>query len=139
MGKREGELAYGGETDDSKGYHVHATIFKDMNPEGRIMQEEIFGPIVGFAKAKDFDELLDIANNTDYALTGAVISNNRAHLNRARHEFEVGNLYFNRGCTGSIVGYQPFGGFKMSGTDAKAGGPDYLLNFLAPKTVTEAW
>ncbi|TFJ94202.1 L-glutamate gamma-semialdehyde dehydrogenase [Lentibacillus salicampi] len=139
IGKKEGELVYGGTTDDSKGYHVHATIFKDMDPEGRIMQEEIFGPVVGFAKAKDFDELLDIANNTDYALTGAVISKNRAHLNRARHEFEVGNLYFNRGCTGSIVGYQPFGGFKMSGTDAKAGGPDYLLNFLAPKTVTEAW
>ncbi|HLR03521.1 MAG TPA: L-glutamate gamma-semialdehyde dehydrogenase [Virgibacillus sp.] len=139
IGKKEGTLVYGGETDDSKGYHVHPTIIKDLDPEGTIMQEEIFGPVVGFSKAKDFDELLDIANNTDYALTGAIISNNRAHLNRARHEFDVGNLYFNRGCTGSIVGYQPFGGFKMSGTDAKAGGPDYLLNFLAPKTVTETW
>ncbi|RYG73689.1 L-glutamate gamma-semialdehyde dehydrogenase [Lentibacillus lipolyticus] len=139
VGKQEGELVFGGETDDSKGYFVYPTIFKDLDPEARIMQEEIFGPVVGFAKAKDFDELLDIANNTEYALTGAVISNNRAHLNRARHEFEVGNLYFNRGCTGSIVGYQPFGGFKMSGTDAKAGGPDYLLNFLAPKTISESW
>jgi len=139
IGKKEGTLAYGGKTDDSKGYHIYPTIFKDMDPEGTIMQEEIFGPVVGFSKAKDFDEMLDIANNTDYALTGAVISKNRAHLNRARHEFEVGNLYFNRGCTGSIVGYQPFGGYKMSGTDAKAGGPDYLLNFLAPKTISETW
>ncbi|GAB4073047.1 L-glutamate gamma-semialdehyde dehydrogenase [Barrientosiimonas marina] len=139
IGKQEGELVFGGETDDSKGYHVYPTIFKDLDPQSRIMQEEIFGPVVGFTRAKDFDELMDIANNTDYALTGAVISKNRAHLNRARYEFEVGNLYFNRGCTGSIVGYQPFGGYKMSGTNAKAGGPDYLLNFLNPKTVTETW
>ncbi len=139
LGKQDGELAFGGETDDSKGYFIYPTIIKDLDPESRIMQEEIFGPVVGFSKAKDFDELLDIANNTEYALTGAVISNNRAHLNRARYEFEVGNLYFNRGCTGSIVGYQPFGGYKMSGTDAKAGGPDYLLNFLAPKTISESW
>ena len=83
------------------------------------MQEEIFGPVVAFSKAKDFDELLEIANNTEYGLTGAVISNNRRHLERARHEFHVGNLYFNRTCTGAIVGYQPFGGFNMSGTDSK--------------------
>ncbi|WP_078594000.1 L-glutamate gamma-semialdehyde dehydrogenase [Evansella clarkii] len=137
IGKKEGELAYGGETDDSKGFFVHPTIFKDVDPEGRIMQEEIFGPVVAFTKAKDFDELLDIANNTEYGLTGAVISNNRAHLNRARHEFHVGNLYFNRGCTAAIVGYHPFGGFKMSGTDSKAGGPDYLVNFLNAKSVSE--
>lgn len=91
IGKKEGELVYGGEINDSTGYFVHPTIFKDMDPEGRIMQEEIFGSVVGFAKAKNFDELLDIANNADYALTGAVISNKRAHLNRARYEFEVGN------------------------------------------------
>lgn len=139
LGKQEGELAYGGETDDTSGYFVHPTIFKDMDPKGRIMQEEIFGPVVGFAKANDFDELLEIANNTEYGLTGAVISDNRANLNRARHEFQVGNLYFNRGCTAAIVGYQPFGGFKMSGTDSKAGGPDYLQHFLNAKTVTEAF
>src|SRR5699024_4391107 len=121
IGKQEGELVYGGQTDDSQGYFVHPTIFKDLDPEARIMQEEIFGPVVGFAKANDFDELLDIANNTEYGLTGAVISNNREHLNRARYDFHVGNLYFNRGRTAAIVGYQPFGGFKMSGTDSKAG------------------
>ncbi len=137
LGKKEGRLVFGGETDDSEGYFVYPTIFADLNPKATIMQEEIFGPVVGFAKAKDFDELLEIANNTDYGLTGAVISNNRKHLNRARYEFHVGNLYFNRGCTASIVGYHPFGGFKMSGTDAKAGGPDYLLNFLEAKTVSE--
>ncbi|WP_198434086.1 aldehyde dehydrogenase family protein, partial [Virgibacillus salexigens] len=93
--KTEGELAYGGEMDDSNGYFVYPTIFKDVDPNAQIMQEEIFGPIVGFAKAKDFDELLDIANNTEYALTGAVIYNNRKHLDRARYEFQVGNLYFN--------------------------------------------
>ncbi|MYL40600.1 L-glutamate gamma-semialdehyde dehydrogenase [Virgibacillus salexigens] len=137
IGKTEGELAYGGEMDDSNGYFVYPTIFKDVDPNAQIMQEEIFGPIVGFAKAKDFDELLDIANNTEYALTGAVISNNRKHLDRARYEFQVGNLYFNRGCTAAIVGYQPFGGFKMSGTNGKAGGPDYLPQFLHAKTVSE--
>ncbi|UJL47686.1 L-glutamate gamma-semialdehyde dehydrogenase [Virgibacillus sp. NKC19-16] len=137
IGKQEGELVVGGETDDTKGYFVHPTIFKDVDPQARIMQEEIFGPVLGFAKAEDFDELLEIANNTEYGLTGAVISDNREHLNRARYEFQVGNLYFNRGCTGAIVGYQPFGGFKMSGTDSKAGGPDYLTHFLEAKTLSQ--
>ncbi|MBY7143151.1 L-glutamate gamma-semialdehyde dehydrogenase [Virgibacillus sp. NKC19-3] len=137
IGKQEGELVIGGETDDTNGYFVHPTIFKDLDPKARIMQEEIFGPVLGFAKASDFDELLEIANNTEYGLTGAVISNNREHLNRARYEFQVGNLYFNRGCTGAIVGYQPFGGFKMSGTDSKAGGPDYLQHFLEAKTLSQ--
>ncbi|GGE26458.1 1-pyrroline-5-carboxylate dehydrogenase 2 [Pullulanibacillus camelliae] len=137
IGKQEGELKLGGTTDDSEGYFVHPTIFADVAPDARIMQEEIFGPVVAFAKAKDFDALLSIANNTEYGLTGAVISNNREHLNRARTEFHVGNLYFNRGCTAAIVGYHPFGGFKMSGTDSKAGGPDYLLNFMEAKTISE--
>lgn len=139
IGKSEGELAYGGEADDSKGYFISPTIFKDMDPKGRLMQEEIFGPVVAFAKAKDFDEMLEIANNTEYGLTGAVISDNRENLNRARYEFHVGNLYFNRGCTAAIVGYQPFGGFKMSGTDSKAGGPDYLHHFLEAKVVSETF
>ncbi|MFZ3577896.1 L-glutamate gamma-semialdehyde dehydrogenase [Virgibacillus sp. DJP39] len=137
IGKEEGELKFGGESESSKGYFIHPTIFADLDSKAKIMQEEIFGPVVGFTKAKDFDHMLDIANDTDYGLTGAVISNNREHLNRARKEFNVGNLYFNRGCTAAIVGYHPFGGFKMSGTDAKAGGPDYLQNFLQAKTVSE--
>lgn len=136
-GKQEGELKLGGEADDSTGFFIKPTIFADLDPKAKIMQEEIFGPVVGFTKAKDFDEMLEIANNTDYGLTGAIISKNREHLDRARYEFHVGNLYFNRGCTAAIVGYHPFGGFKMSGTDAKAGGPDYLQNFLEPKTVVE--
>lgn len=121
IGKEEGKLVFGGETDGEKGFFVYPAIFKDVNPKARIMQEEILKPVVAFAKGKDFDELLEIANNTEYGLTGAVISKNREHLERARYEFHVGNLYFNRGCTAAVVGYQPFGGFKMSGTDLKAG------------------
>jgi len=137
IGKEEGKLVFGGETDGEKGFFVYPAIFKDVNPKARIMQEEIFGPVVAFAKGKDFDELLEIANNTEYGLTGAVISKNREHLERARYEFHVGNLYFNRGCTAAVVGYQPFGGFKMSGTDSKAGGPDYLKLFMEAKSVSE--
>ncbi|MDG5787957.1 L-glutamate gamma-semialdehyde dehydrogenase [Evansella sp. AB-P1] len=137
IGKEEGRLMTGGEGDSSKGYFIQPTIFADVDPKARLMQEEIFGPIVAFSKAKDFNHALEIANNTEYGLTGAVISNNRGHLEQAREEFHVGNLYFNRGCTAAIVGYQPFGGFNMSGTDSKAGGPDYLLQFLQPKTVSD--
>ncbi|WP_068674810.1 L-glutamate gamma-semialdehyde dehydrogenase [Oceanobacillus sp. Castelsardo] len=139
LGRKEGKLVFGGQTDCSIGYFVTPTIFKDISPVARLMQEEIFGPVVAFAKGEDFDNLLDIANNTEYGLTGAVISNNREHLERARYDFHVGNLYFNRGCTAAIVGYQPFGGFKMSGTDSKAGGPDYLLHFLEAKVVSETY
>lgn len=137
IGKEEGQLMVGGEGDDSEGYFVKPTIFAGLDPNARLMQEEIFGPVVAFAKAKDFNEALEIANNTEYGLTGAVISNNRMHLEQAREDFHVGNLYFNRGCTGAIVGYQPFGGFNMSGTDSKAGGPDYLLLHLQAKTTSE--
>ncbi|MBS4195193.1 L-glutamate gamma-semialdehyde dehydrogenase [Bacillus sp. FJAT-49870] len=137
IGKEEGKLMVGGEGDDSKGYFVQPTIFADLDPEARMMKEEIFGPVVAFAKAKDFKEAIDIANNTEYGLTGAVITKNREHLELAREEFHVGNLYFNRGCTGAIVGYQPFGGFNMSGTDSKAGGPDYLLLHMQAKTTSE--
>ncbi|WP_027963939.1 L-glutamate gamma-semialdehyde dehydrogenase [Halalkalibacillus halophilus] len=137
IGKKEGKLVQGGNSDDSKGYFIDPTIFADVDPEARIMQEEIFGPVVAFTKAKNFDEAIDIANNTDYGLTGAVISNNRNHLEIAREDFHVGNLYFNRGCTAAIVGYHPFGGFNMSGTDSKAGGPGYLYNFLQGKTISE--
>lgn len=108
-----------------------------MTPEARVMKEEIFGPVVAIAKAKDFDEALAIANNTEYGLTGAVITKNRMNQEKAREDFHVGNLYFNRGCTGAIVGYQPFGGFNMSGTDSKAGGPDYLQLHMQAKTTSE--
>jgi 1-pyrroline-5-carboxylate dehydrogenase len=137
IGKEEGKLMIGGEGDNSKGFFVKPTIFADLDANARLMQEEIFGPVVAFSKAKDFDHALEIANNTDYGLTGAVITNNRAKIEQAREDFHVGNLYFNRGCTGAIVGYQPFGGFNMSGTDSKAGGPDYLLLHLQAKTTSE--
>src|SRR5699024_328554 len=119
IGKEEGQLIAGGVADNSTGWFVQPTVFADVDPEARLMQEEIFGPVVALTKAKDFDQAIDIANNTDYGLTGAVITNNREHLEQARRDFHVGNLYFNRGCTGAIVGYQPFGGFNMSGTDSK--------------------
>lgn len=139
IGREEGRLMAGGEGDDSKGYFIEPTIFADLDPKSRIMQEEIFGPVVGFSKARDFGHALEIANNTEYGLTGAVITRNRMHMEMAREDFHVGNLYFNRGCTGAIVGYQPFGGFNMSGTDSKAGGPDYLLLHMQAKTTSEMY
>lgn len=137
IGKGEGELKIGGNTDNSVGYFVEPTIFSNLDPEARIMQEEIFGPVLAFTKANNFEEMIQIANNTEYGLTGSVITRNRIHWEQARVEFNVGNLYLNRGCTAAIVGYQPFGGFKMSGTNAKTGSPDYLLNFLEQKAVSE--
>ncbi|MCA0984828.1 L-glutamate gamma-semialdehyde dehydrogenase [Halobacillus yeomjeoni] len=139
IGKQEGRLVTGGKGDDSKGYFIEPTIFADLDPNSRMQQEEIFGPVVCFTKAKDFDEAIKIANNTEYGLTGAVISDNRDHLEKAKYDFHVGNLYFNRNCTGAIVGYQPFGGFKMSGTDSKAGGPDYLALHMQAKTISERY
>ncbi|WP_077210874.1 L-glutamate gamma-semialdehyde dehydrogenase [Bacillus dakarensis] len=137
IGKQEGKLMAGGTGDNSKGFFIQPTVFADLDSEARIMQEEIFGPVVGFTKAKDFDHAIEIANNTEYGLTGAVITKNRENMEKAREDFHVGNLYFNRGCTGAIVGYQPFGGFNMSGTDSKAGGPDYLLLHMQAKTTSE--
>lgn len=139
IGKQEGRLVAGGMGDNSKGYFIQPTVFADLAPKARLMQEEIFGPVVGFTKAKDFEQALEIANNTEYGLTGAVISKNRDHIEKAREDFHVGNLYINRGCTGAIVGYQPFGGFNMSGTDSKAGGPDYLLLHMQAKTSSELY
>lgn len=137
IGKDEGRLIAGGTGDDSTGFFIAPTVIADLSPTSRVMQEEIFGPVVGLTKAKNFDEAIEIANNTDYGLTGAVITNNRSHIEQAREDFHVGNLYFNRGCTGAIVGYQPFGGFNMSGTDSKAGGPDYLQLYMQGKTTSE--
>jgi 1-pyrroline-5-carboxylate dehydrogenase len=137
IGKKEGKLVVGGTKDGSKGYFIDPTVVIDLDPNSTLMQEEIFGPVLAVCKVKDFDEALLVANNTEYGLTGAVISKNRMHLEQARREFHVGNLYFNRKCTGAIVGYQPFGGFNLSGTDSKAGGPDYLVLHMQGKSVSE--
>lgn len=137
IGKQEGRLVLGGSTGDSNGYFIEPTIFADVAADARISQEEIFGPVVAFTKAASFDEAIQIANGTDYGLTGAVISRNGANLEKARREYHVGNLYFNRKCTGALVGTHPFGGFNMSGTDSKAGGRDYLLLFTQGKLVSD--
>ncbi len=145
-GKREGRLVAGGgrasatrspSAGASGGFFVEPTVFADVPPSARIAQEEIFGPVLTMIRARDFDEALEIANGTQYGLTGAVYSRRRDHLDRASAEFHVGNLYLNRKCTGALVGVHPFGGFKMSGTDSKAGGRDYLLLFLQAKVVSE--
>jgi len=137
IGKREGRLVAGGKADSSKGYFIEPTIIADVDPKARLSQEEVFGPLLAFIRAKDYDHALEIANNTEYGLTGAVFSKSRERLEKAREEFHVGNLYFNRKCTGALVGVQPFGGFNMSGTDSKAGGPDYLLLFTQAKTIAD--
>lgn len=137
IGKKEGKLICGGEkVKGAKGYFIKPTVFVNVKPNARIMQEEIFGPVLAVCKATDFDNALDIANNTIFGLTGAVFTNDQKKLNRARQEFHCGNLYLNRKCTGAMVGGNPFGGFNMSGTDSKAGGRDYLLLFLQAKSVS---
>jgi len=137
IGKKEGRLVHGGGRAAGDGYFIEPTIIADIDPKARISQEEIFGPVLAMIKAKNFDHALEIANNTEFGLTGAVYSKNPAKLEKAQEEFHVGNLYFNRKCTGAMVGAHPFGGFNMSGTDSKAGGRDYLLLFLQAKSVAE--
>jgi 1-pyrroline-5-carboxylate dehydrogenase len=132
-----GRLVAGGTKASNEGYFIRPTVIADVDPNATIAQEEIFGPVLAVIKAKDFDEALRIANNTQYGLTGAVYSRDRKKLKRAEEEFFVGNLYFNRKCTGALVGVHPFGGFNMSGTDSKAGGRDYLLLFLQAKSIAE--
>jgi 1-pyrroline-5-carboxylate dehydrogenase len=134
-GKKEGRLVAGGEAGPEGGYFVPPTIIADVDAKARIFQEEIFGPVLAVTKARDFEHALDLANDTEYGLTGAVFSNTPDHLRQAKERFHVGNLYFNRKCTGAMVGAHPFGGFNMSGTDSKAGGPDYLLLFVQAKSV----
>jgi 1-pyrroline-5-carboxylate dehydrogenase len=136
-GKKEGRLVCGGEPGDPTGYFVQPTVFADVPLDARIAREEIFGPVLAIMKAKDFDEAVEISNDTEYGLTGSVYSGNREHIDRAARECFVGNLYFNRRCTGALVGVHPFGGFNMSGTDSKAGGRDYLLLFLQAKSISE--
>ncbi|AXC12881.1 Delta-1-pyrroline-5-carboxylate dehydrogenase [Acidisarcina polymorpha] len=139
IGKSEGRLIAGGQAIESPegGYFVAPTVFADVAPTARLAQEEIFGPVLALIKAKGFEEALSIANNTEYGLTGAIYTHDRVELDRARLDFHVGNLYLNRKCTGAMVGAHPFGGFNMSGTDSKAGGPDYLLLFTQAKSVAE--
>jgi 1-pyrroline-5-carboxylate dehydrogenase len=138
-GQAEGRLALGGTAMSmpSGGYFLEPTIIADVRPDARLAQEEVFGPVLAVIRARDFDDGLAIANNTEYGLTGAIFSMRRDRLERARREFHVGNLYFNRKCTGAFVGQEPFGGFNMSGTDSKAGGQDYLLLFTQAKVISE--
>src|SRR3984885_3965566 len=137
IGKKEGRLVAGGGRAPGDGYFVQPTVIADIDSKARIFQEEIFGPVLAVAKARDFEHALELANDSEYGLTGAVYSNNKAKIRQAREQFFVGNLYINRKCTGAMVGAHPFGGFNMSGTDSKAGGPDYLLQFLQAKSIAE--
>jgi 1-pyrroline-5-carboxylate dehydrogenase len=139
IGKGEGRLLTGGHavTNAEGGYYLEPTVIADVAPTARIAEEEIFGPVLAVIRARDFDHALEIANNTEYGLTGALYSSSREKLDHARRAFHVGNLYLNRKCTGAMVGAHPFGGFNMSGTDSKAGGPDYLLLFTQAKSIAE--
>jgi 1-pyrroline-5-carboxylate dehydrogenase len=137
VGKKEGRVLSGGGRAEGAGYFIQPTIIADVKPNARIAQEEIFGPVLAVIPAKDFDDALAIANGTEFGLTGAVYTKNKEKLARAAEEFHAGNLYLNRKCTGALVGAHPFGGFNMSGTDSKTGGPDYLLLFLQGKSVAE--
>jgi 1-pyrroline-5-carboxylate dehydrogenase len=139
IGKNEGRLIAGGNAIETAegGYFLEPTVFADIAPDAVIAQEEIFGPVLAVIEVQDFTEGIQVANNTEYGLTGALYTRNREQLDHARREYRAGNLYFNRKCTGAMVGAHPFGGFNMSGTDSKAGGPDYLLLFTQAKSVAE--
>ncbi|MCX7013500.1 MAG: L-glutamate gamma-semialdehyde dehydrogenase [Candidatus Sumerlaeota bacterium] len=137
MGRREGQLLLGGGRLDSKGSYVEPTILIDIDRKATVAQAEIFGPVLSVIKAQDFNDALDIANDSEYGLTGSVYSANRQKLEWAAERFHVGNLYFNRKSTGALVGVHPFGGFNMSGTDSKAGGRDYLQLYTQAKCISE--
>ncbi|MBZ5633124.1 MAG: L-glutamate gamma-semialdehyde dehydrogenase [Acidobacteriia bacterium] len=141
IGAREGRIIAGGKraavVSQNDGYFIEPTVIADVAPSARIAQEEIFGPVLAVIRARDFDDALAIANNTEYGLTGAVFSASPQQIERAKNEFHVGNLYINRKCTGAVVGAHPFGGFNMSGTDSKAGGADYLYLFSQAKSIGE--
>jgi 1-pyrroline-5-carboxylate dehydrogenase len=137
MGRDEATLVMGGQAiDRDGGYYIEPTIFDGVDPKGRLAQHEIFGPVLSVITVEDFDQALSVANGTEFGLTGGVYSNDEQRLERARREFHVGNLYLNRKITGALVGIQPFGGFNMSGSNAKAGGPDYLRLFMEMKSVS---
>ena len=135
-GGQEGTLVTGGSTvSRDGGYYIQPTVFTDVRPDSRLAQHEIFGPVLSVIRVADFDEALDVANGTEYGLTGGLYSDDESRIERARRDFHVGNLYINRKITGALVGIQPFGGFNMSGSNAKAGGPDYLRLFMEMKSV----
>jgi 1-pyrroline-5-carboxylate dehydrogenase len=136
-GKKEGRLVTGGGPAGGAGYFLRPTVIADVDRGAAIFREEIFGPVLAVTRARDFDHALELANDSEYGLTGGIFSNDSEHVRRAREEFFVGNLYVNRKCTGAMVGAHPFGGFNMSGTNSKAGGPDYLMLFLQAKSVGE--
>src|SRR5271169_5948030 len=136
-GKKDGRLITGGGRAPGEGYFVQPTVIADIKPKSKLEQEEIFGPVLAVIKSKNYDHALEIANDTEFGLTGAVYTKSRDKIDRAIHEFHVGNLYINRKCTGAMVGAHPFGGFNMSGTDSKAGGPDYLYLFTQAKSIGE--
>src|ERR1700716_3514955 len=138
-GKKDGRLITGGEraSEAGEGYFIRPTVIADIPPKSKLEQEEIFGPVLVVIKSRNFDHALEIANDTEFGLTGAVYSSSREKLDRAVREFHVGNLYLNRKCTGAMVGAHPFGGFNMSGTDSKSGGPDYLYLFTQAKSIGE--
>jgi len=137
-GRDNARLLTGGRRVGDAGYFLAPTVFGDVAPGSKLEQEEIFGPVLSVIRARDFDHALNIANDTEYGLTGSLFSRPRERLERARRDFHVGNLYLNRKCTGAVVGAHPFGGFNMSGTDSKTGSPDYLLLFMQMKAVAEA-
>lgn len=136
IGKTEGRLLVGGGRVGEAGYFLEPTVIADVAPGARISQEEIFGPVLAVIKASGFEQALEIANDTEFGLTGSLYTSDEAKIERARSEFFVGNLYFNRKSTGAMVGAHPFGGFNMSGTDSKAGGRDYLLLYLQAKSIS---
>ncbi|HLY17265.1 MAG TPA: L-glutamate gamma-semialdehyde dehydrogenase [Bryobacteraceae bacterium] len=136
-GKQEGRLLPISVAAPGDGYFVPPTVIADVDAKARIFQEEIFGPVLAVTKASDFDHAMELANDSQYGLTGAIFSNVPEHIERARRQFFVGNLYVNRKCTGAMVGAHPFGGFNMSGTDSKGGGPDYMLLFLQSKAIAQ--
>jgi len=137
VGRKEGKLLSGGKRAVGDGYFIEPTIIVDVDPKSRLAQEEVFGPVLAVIKARNYDQALEIANNTEFGLTGAVYSKNPEKIKKAEETFHVGNLYLNRKCTGAMVGAHPFGGFNMSGTDSKAGGKDYLLLFMQGKSIAE--
>ena len=137
QGKKDGRLITGGERAPGEGYFIQPTVIADIQPKSKLEQEEIFGPVLAVIKSKNFDHALEIANDTEFGLTGAVYTSSPERIARAKREFHVGNLYINRKCTGAMVAAHPFGGFNMSGTDSKAGGPDYLYLFTQAKSIGE--
>jgi len=137
IGKKEGQILYSSPVPAGDGYFVPMTIVGGIRPEHRLAQEEVFGPVLAVMRAKDFDQAIEWANSTRFALTGGIFSRSPEHLATARRELRVGNLYINRNNTGALVERQPFGGARMSGVGTKAGGPDYLLHFMDPRVITE--